>query len=121
MSFEMQAPNNESKENAIKSYYEFLPKGIRRDTEVAFNQIARYDYMKNEAPEDLRDLFEKISDCIEDSKDISALTEIILRAIRESADEEGWNDYDYNFDTIRNKLKSFGVTLKPKKTSNDYN
>lgn len=121
MSFEMQIPSGEKRENVAKSYYEFLPEGIRRDAEVAFNQLSRYDYMKNEAPEDLRDLFEQVSDCIEESKDISALTEIILRAIRESADEEGWSGYDYNFDVIRKKLEDSGVTLKPKKTSGDYN
>lgn len=126
MGFETSMPENnnnkqqESEEDKITEYYKQFPDGIIRDTEIAFNKMNRLEYLKNEAPQELKELFENILDIINtEPKDFPAFTEQIIKAVREAAKEENWTEYNYSFDKIREKLEKYGVPLKKRKTKKD--
>lgn len=112
-------------ENLIKttdteSFYSQYSEGLPREIEKAFQQSTSLDYIRAEGSEEMKELLEKIEDCVAEGTSLGSYTRDIMYALREAASEGNWSGDEYNFDLVRGKLEQAGVPLKDKKTSKDY-
>lgn len=119
------AVKKEDGENKAEDFYNAIREEyglVASDVERALNKTNRYEYVTKGAPEEFRDLYDRIEGILDVGyEDLPAYTEKILGAIRNAAREKKWESWDdYSFDAIGNELEAAGLPLKARKKSSDY-